>query len=284
MPIIDLVSPWALAEQAGAHDAFQARWRALLEPIRRQRAPTEAELPAPHEWGGLAAFAADGALHLALRETRDRLVDRGLVNPTRIVLIASAAPGAPFEVIPEPGNSTIALFVDRAGTRRLRPESGDAASLAARPILAALAAGMAHLTRWTTPGNPIAIRAAAGPWDRWDAARDIPLAEWIYAAGLGVHAAELVGDGPATALGLSDSEMRRLRRAEHSLQERLDAELDRTGMGLMMRWLEDDAPLAMRRAPDGTVTPNGAGRYLGWRMLAERVARVGVAEAAAMEA
>ncbi len=93
----------------------------------------------------------------------------------------------------------------------------------------------------------------------------------------------LVDDDP-TALGLTDGELRRLRHAERSLQERLDADLEGTGVGLVLRWLEDDAPLAMRRAPDGTVTPKGAGRYLGWRMLAERVARVGVAEAAAMAA
>ena len=51
---------------------------------------------------------------------------------------------------------------------------------------------------------------------------------------------------------------------------------------LARRWLEDDAQVAMRRGAGGTTLPPGAGRYLGWRMLAARVERVGLAEAAGM--
>jgi hypothetical protein len=51
-----------------------------------------------------------------------------------------------------------------------------------------------------------------------------------------------------------------------------------------MRWLDDDAPPAMRRCTDGFVVPCGAGRYLAWRMLEERVARVGLLEAAELGA
>jgi hypothetical protein len=76
----------------------------------------------------------------------------------------------------------------------------------------------------------------------------------------------------------------RLRGGERALQERLDAELDQRGVGLLMRWLDDFGPSSMRRTEDGVVIPAGAGRYLGWRMLAERVARVGLLEATAMEA
>lgn len=290
MPIIDLVTPWALAEQAGAHAAFRERWSAILEPVRRQRAPSEPELPPPGDWqAALTAVAEDGLVD-RLREARDRLADRGLRAPVRVVLLAAGAPGAPFEVIPEPGDETVVLFVDRVA---IRPAGSAAAAAlpsqalgngAARPIVAALAAGMGQLTRWTSPGNPIAQLAAMPPWERWSAARRVPLAEWVYAAGIAAHAATLLEPDPAVALHLGEGELARLRRAERSLQERLDAELDEAGVGLVLRWLEDDAPLAMRRHADGALVPRGAGRYLGWRMLAERVERVGVAEAAVMGA
>ncbi len=289
MPIIDLVTPWALAEQAGAHAAFRERWSAILEPVRRQRAPSEAVLPPPPDWLVALTMVAEDGLEDRLREARDRLAGRGLRAPIRIVLLAAGAPGAPFEVIPEPEDAMIVLFVDRIVGQ---PEEVAATSLPSpalgagvvRPILAALAAGMGQLTRWTSSDNPVAQLAATPPWDRWSAARRVPLAEWIYAAGIAAHAAALIDPDPAVALHLGEGELTRLRRAERSLQERLDAELDETGVGLVLRWLEDGAPLAMRRHADGAIVPRGAGRYLGWRMLAERVDRVGVAEAAAMAA
>lgn len=282
MPILDLVTPWAAAARSGDSrdgEQFLTRSADVLEPVRRQRAAAEVRLPPPTDWARLPELAADGGLHQVLRDARDRLIDRGLVEPKRIVLLASAAPGGPVEVIPEPGAETIVLFVDRmVGARHASPASTHATHASA------LAAGMAALTRWTTPENPVAAVAARGSWDRWAAAREVPLAEWIYAAGIGVHAALELGDVPAAALGIGDGDLRRLRQAERALQARLDADLDGTGMGLLLRWLEDDAPATMRRAPDGTLIPPAAGRYLGWRMLADRVARVGLAEAVRMTA
>ncbi len=277
MPILDLVTPWAAAARGDADElaTFARRHADVLEPIRRQRAPTEASLPAPTTWANLAERAGDTALHQAIRDARDRLVDRGLAAPKRIVLVASGAPGGAFEAIPEPGAETIALFVDRLG---VSGREGAAAPNAET----AVASAMAALTRWTTPGNPVAAIAVRGGWDRWEAAREVRLAEWVYAAGLGVHAAETLGAAPAEALGISEGALNRLRQHERTLQSRLEADLDRAGMGLALRWLEDDAPVAMRRGADGTTLPPGAGRYLGWRMLAARVERVGLAEAAGM--
>jgi hypothetical protein len=103
-----------------------------------------------------------------------------------------------------------------------------------------------------------------------------------------VHAAIAFGsDGGAqraAPLQITSADVRRLRAMERDLQTHLDADLDGTGPGLLMRWLDDDASPAMRRCADGFVVPPGAGRYLGWRMLEERVGRVGVLDAAVMEA
>lgn len=297
--ILDLITPWTHA--AASQDArelrhFRDRHAVPLEMIRRQRAPLLSELPAPSTWKAAAARAADGDQLDAIRATRDRMVEAGFREPAQIVLAASSASGPIAEVIPG-GSSTVALFLDRhpiAGP-------GRAPDLAAE-IVAAFAGAIAIITRWTDPrrDNPIARIARQGPWDKWQAAREVPLAEWIYAAGIGVHAAIAFGadngDPTTDALGYgrsmlrpysgthANAEFRRFRAAEHELQSHLDADLDHSGAGLLIRWLDDDAPPAMRRCADGFVVPPGAGRYLGWRMLEERVARVGVLEAAGMEA
>jgi hypothetical protein len=189
------------------------------------------------------------------------MVSAGFRAPATVVLVSRGALAGPLEVMPDGGHAMIAL---------------------ATPLdyRSAIAAGVAMLHRW----HLVAARfTSAGRWDRWEVARRAPLSEWIYAAGLGVHAArEFAEASPAAALQLTTGGLSRLRAAERALQERLDTELDQRGVGLLMRWLDDEAPAAMRRASDGVVVPAGAGRYLGWRMLEERVARVGILEASLM--
>jgi hypothetical protein len=288
VPIIDLVSPWAHA--AASLDAremrsFRARHAVLLERIRQQRTPLLSDLPAPNDWRMAAARAGDGDFLDGLRAIRDRMVEAGFRTPGQIVLAACGAPGPIAEVMPA---DTVVLFLDRnpaAGRGLAGPGRAPAPAIG---ITSALASAVAILHRWTDPrrNNPIARLATLRPWDKWQVAREVPLAEWIYAAGIGVHAAiaygGAVGATHASPLQMTPADIRRLRAMEHELQSHLDADLDHTGAGLLLRWLDDDAPPAMRRCADGSVVPRGAGRYLGWRMLGERVARVGVEEAAVM--
>jgi hypothetical protein len=270
-----LITPWSHAvasRDAREVDAFRERHGNLLELVRRQRAPLLAELPAPRDWKRAVRQAHDAEVLDRIRAARDRLVGNGFLAPAEIVLVASGAPGAGWEALPDRAPRVV-LFLDRL-------EGAEA-------ILGALAAAMAVLTRWADPRHrtPVARLAAAGSWDRWHAAREAPLAEWIYAAGIGVHAAlEESGATEERALELDATQVRRLRAGERELQARLDADLDQAGIGLVMRWLEDEASPAMRRCRDGYVVPRGSGRYLGWRMLTERVARVGLLEAAVMAA
>ena len=287
MAITDLVTPWAHA--AASLDArevrsFRVRQAVLLEMIRQQRAPLLPELPAPNDWRLAAARAADDELLDAIRATRDRMVESGFRAPSQVELAACGAPGPIAEVIAGPAHAVV-LFLDRGPVAGL----GRAPALG-NDVTSALAGSIAVLTRWSDPalGNPIARIATRGVWDKWQAAREVPLAEWIYAAGIGAHAAiafgSTVGAQRAAPLQMPTADLRRLRAMEHELQSHLDADLDHTGAGLLLRWLDDDAPPAMRRCADGFVVPRGAGRYLGWRMLEERVARVGVLEAAVMGA
>ncbi|HPF63073.1 MAG TPA: hypothetical protein PLI93_13555 [Gemmatimonadales bacterium] len=267
MPILDLVTPWAAAaESPDTLAAFTDRHHELLEALRRQRAPSADALALPRDLERARTVASDPTVHALVRAERDRWRERGLRAPVRIVLGCGAEPGATWEVLPGTGEGEIVLFVDRA--------SGD-------DLVAALAAALATYTRWTAD-TPVARVAARGPWDRWAAARELPLAEWVYAAGLAVHAAAArFPDWSAERLlGLSRGEVRRLRALERELMLQLEAELDTSGIGLVLRWLTDEAPPGLRTDATGRLVPRGAGRYLGWRMLAERVRRVGVAGAA----
>ncbi|MEZ4378564.1 MAG: hypothetical protein R3B35_09820 [Gemmatimonadales bacterium] len=267
MPILDLVTPWAAAaESPDALATFTNRHHELLEAMRRQRAPAAESLGTPTAFGAAQAIASDPTVHARVRAERDAWRERGLRAPAQIVLGCGAEPGAPWEVLPGTREGEIVLFVDRA--------TGD-------DLGAALAGSLATYTRWTAD-TPVARVVARGPWDRWAAARELPLAEWVYVAGLAIHAAAArFPDWSAERLlGLSRGEVRRLRALERELMLQLEAELDTPGIGLVLRWLTDEAPPGLRTDATGRLVPRGAGRYLGWRMLAERVRRVGVAGAA----
>lgn len=259
MQILDCITPPSSTDPRELSRIAQ-RHLPVLEALRQQRAPTESRLPPPADITPYAERVADEEFVAALRAACDAMATEGFTLPHHLVLVASAAPGYAAEVIPSPSGSMVAVFVDRAEGREV----------------AALLGAIAVLHRWSDPalGNPIAELASRWRWNKWEVARKVPLAEWIYAAGIGMHAA---GSGTGTHYA-------RLRAQEPTLQARLDADLDEVGIGLLVRWLEDDAPPAMRRCADGFVVPPGAGRYLGWRMTAERVARVGVLEASRMRA
>jgi hypothetical protein len=267
MPIIDLVTPWAAAAQTPATlAAFLHRHHQLLDAIRRQRAPSTDAVGLPATLERARPVAADPTFHARIRRERDAWRERGLRAPPRIVLAAGAEGGAAWEVLPGTAEGGIVLFVDRA-------EGDDA--------IAALSGALAVHTRWTDD-NSIARIASRGGWDRWSAAREAPLAEWIYAAGLAAHAVATRFPGWSTEriLGLSRGEHQRLRARERELMLQLESEMDHAGLGLVLRWLTDEAPPGLRTDAGGRLVPRGAGRYLGWRMLAERVQRLGLAGAA----
>jgi hypothetical protein len=266
--ILDLITPWQYAASDADRAAFRRRHATLLDAIRRLRAPTEPDLPLAHGTLPPGDDPADPAFHAALRALGARMADDGFRTPATVVLIAVDAPGAALEVIPDPAHPLVVLVQPR------HPH-------------AALAEGIAMVHRATDPAgrSGLARLAAATAWDKWRAVRELPLAEWVYVAGTGVHAAiQYAGADAATAVGVAPGRLSLLRESERALQSRLDADLDQAGAGLVLRWLEDHAPLTMRRSPDGFAVPAGAGRYLGWRMLAERVERTGLLEAAGMGA
>lgn len=274
MPIVDLVSPWSQArETRDGLEAFHHRHRELLERVRRQRAPTGPHLEDPTPDARHIALAGNPSTHATLRRVRDAMQGAGWRTPTELVLLTGVEAGPAHELLPDPGRETLLLFVDRA--------EGDA-------LTAALIAGIATWHRWsaTAPGNPLAQFAAHGGWDKWEAMRHAPLAEWIYTEGIAVHAvAEWFPDWKIERLlPCARAAHERLRRLERQLRVELESELDQAGIGLVIKWLGGHISATLRRLNSGQAVPEGAGRYLAWRLLEERVARVGVRDAAGMEA
>lgn len=272
MPILDLVTPWAQASNAVSpareRAAFRTRWAEVLETFRRQRAPLATLLPLATHPEHAATLARDPALAPRIREVRAALTALGIAPPTlTTVLLATEAPGAPGEAIPQKDSPLIYICLDRVGS--------DA------ELVKAWIRSAVFLVR------RIEHHADSAPWDRWEAARSTSLAEWVYTAGLAAHAVRRVLPEltPHEQFGMSKGGFQRLREHERALTERLAADLPLTGLGPWLRWFGEEvgAPPSIR-SDGGAPIPTGAGRYLAWRLVAERVDRIGLAEAMAASA
>jgi hypothetical protein len=268
--IRDLVSPWLAAvegtDTTRARATFRARHAALLEALRLLRAPDTESLPLATDAASLrrnAQRAADPETQQLLRDAAGHAVALGADRCDRITLLAGDGSGTAGEAVLRP-EAQVVLFVEIA--------SSDT------ELIVAMAGAAVALTRWSA-SRPIA-RQIAGAHDRWEAARAVPLREWIYTEGIGLHlAAALRPDlPPHELLGLNHAAFTRLRERERVFRALLDADLDAPGIGPPLRWLAPGAPLGARTVGD-VVLPPMAGRYLAWRMTAERVARIGLREA-----
>lgn len=273
MPLLDLVTPWAAAADAEAEAHLRRRHAALLERVRRQRAPHADALPllaSRPARRALAQRVGDPAWQQRLRDLRAEAADAGADVSAGATILPAEPLDRPGE--PLPGRTpefVLALDVDDEAL-----------------VVQGVAHALAALTRWCAADS----LAALGPvdpahWSRWDLARERPLGEWCYLEGLGVHlAVALRPDWPIhRLLGVSVGAYHRLRERERALRELLAADLPHQGLGPMLRWLEPGAP-ASARTVAGTVVPPLAGRYLAWRLTAERVARVGLRAALRMAA
>jgi hypothetical protein len=276
--IVDLVSPWLAALEAPdpvrACASFRDRHAPLLDALRRIRAPLSDALPLSGNAATLrplARRAADPAVQQQIREALARAADLGADRCRRVLLVAGDGTGDGAEPIPWPHPDAV-LFLDRID------DDGR--------MIVALARAVAVLTRWTTPDAHTHIAASSsGHWDRWEAVRDVPLREWIYAEGVGLHLAHALQPHwpPHQLLGVTQVAFGRLRQRERTFSALLDADLDQRGIGMTLRWLTPSAPMGLRTIGD-IVLPPMAGCYLAWRMLSERVARAGLRETITMEA
>lgn len=275
MALLDLVSPWATAidapESARACALFRARHAPLLESLRRQRSPHQSELTLAADTSALDRLVArvtDAEWPQRLRDTVAAASALGADVAAQIVLLAGDDRGDPGEPLPTPLPVAV-LFVERGGDDAL---------------LVALARMLAAITRWCASDSHSPIRSfVSQPWDRWELAREVPLGEWAYTEGVGLHlAATLLPTlEPQQLLGISRGSYHRLRERERLLRALFTADLNEASLGIVLRWLAPGAPASARTVGE-VIIPPAAGRYLAWRSAAERIMRVGIGDAVRM--
>lgn len=141
----------------------------------------------------------------------------------------------------------------------------------------------AHVARYCAPASRSALRrlvAEAGGYDCWALAGRASLRELLLNEGIAVHTARAAAPGypEETYFGFTRRQFRRMREMESFLVRAAQDDLDRTGLGLRLRWLTGGLTPSARLV-QGRVLPERAGYYLGARMSEALVAERGVAAA-----
>lgn len=143
---------------------------------------------------------------------------------------------------------------------------------------------LAHAVRYTSPQSGSELRRLVdeegGRYDYWETARRASLRELLVNEGLAVHAAQAVAPGfdMADYFGYPRRQYQRMRELEAFLRRAVASELDRSGLGLRLRYLSGGMTPSARLTL-GRVIPERCGYYLGYRMAEAIVAERGVADA-----
>jgi len=142
----------------------------------------------------------------------------------------------------------------------------------------------AHVVRYCAPTSRSDLRrlvAEAAGYDCWALAGRASLRELLLNEGIAVHAARAAAPGypEETYFGFTRRQFRRMRELEAFLLRAAQDDLDRTGLGLRLRWLTGGLTPSARLV-QGRVLPERSGYYLGARMAEALVAERGVAAAA----
>jgi hypothetical protein len=143
---------------------------------------------------------------------------------------------------------------------------------------------LAHAVRYTSPASASELRRLVaeqdGYYDYWETARRASLRELLVNEGLAVHAAQAVAPGfdMADYFGYPRRQYQRMRELEAFLRRAVTGELDRSGLGLRLRYLSGGTTPSARLTL-GRVIPERCGYYLGYRMTEAIVAERGIADA-----
>jgi hypothetical protein len=168
-------------------------------------------------------------------------------------------------------------------TGRVNPETH---GMGLAPELIPLWVGheVAHTVRYTSPASESELRhlveAAGGNYDYWTTGSRGTLREHLLNEGLSVHAAQAVAPGlaPEDYFGYPRRQYQRMRELEAFLRRAAQHELDRTGLGLRLKYLSGGMSPSARLGL-GRVLPERCGYYLGYRMAEPLVAERGIAAA-----
>lgn len=145
-----------------------------------------------------------------------------------------------------------------------------------------LAHEIAHGVRYTSPTSRSELRdavsAAAGYYSYWETGRRVRLLELLVNEGLAVHLSQAVSPGHAAweYFGYGRRQYARVRELESVIARAVSQDLERSGLGLRLRYLSggmsDEA-----RTVDRYVLPERSGYYLGARLSETAVERRGLA-------
>jgi hypothetical protein len=143
---------------------------------------------------------------------------------------------------------------------------------------------LAHTVRYTSGSSASDLRRlvaeSGGYYDYWATGSRASLRELLVNEGLAVHAAQAVAPGfdAADYFGYPRRQYHRLREMESFLRRAVEPDLERSGLGLRLRYLSGGMSPSARLVA-GRVIPERAGYYLGYRMTEALVAERGLAEA-----
>ena len=143
---------------------------------------------------------------------------------------------------------------------------------------------LAHTVRYTSPSSRSDLRRLVdeqgGYYDYWVTASRAPLRELLVNEGLAIHAAQQLAPGHDISdyFGYPKRQFQRMRELEAFLRRAAHHDLDRSGIGLRLRFLSSGLTPTSRLAL-GRVLPERSGYYLGYRMVEALVAERGLAAA-----
>lgn len=135
-----------------------------------------------------------------------------------------------------------------------------------------LAHELTHTLRYTSPSSRSELRAlvadAEGYYSYWETGRHATLRELLMNEGLAVHVSRAISPGHAVweYFGFARKQYARIRELEGLLMRGAAQHLDRSGLGLRLRYLSggmsDEA-----RTVDRLVMPDRSGYFMGARMV-----------------
>ena len=145
-----------------------------------------------------------------------------------------------------------------------------------------LAHELAHVVRYTSPESRSELRQIiaeqGGDYSYWETGRRASLRELLVNEGLAVQVSRQISPGHAAweYFGYGRREYARVRELESVLHRVAQPDLDRSGLGLRLRYLSGGMSEEARTA-DRYVLPERSGYYLGARMVEAAISERGLA-------
>lgn len=145
-----------------------------------------------------------------------------------------------------------------------------------------LAHELSHVVRYTSPTSRSEMRDlvfdAGGYYSYWETGRQASLRELLANEGLAVQVSQAVSPGHASweYFGFARKQYARVRELEPILTRAVTSDLDRSGLGLRLRFLSGGMSEEVRTI-DRTVFPERAGYFMGARMVEPAITARGLA-------